>query len=160
MTNLRRAAEDHAYGLRTEPERTLNRLLNEYDHNLSLRRIPEGDPAFKPEMPLGVWEETSAAGTKWVFTLPETAPLAPGYVLARIAAGDNTKLTPAEKMRLWKDSHEAAELAKIRDREEEMAARREEMKFIASTGKSTIRHKINGEDLILSDEVRSVRRHV
>lgn len=164
--NLRDAAAEHEQGLITEPQRFLNQLLREYDPYLSLWRIPESDPAFAagmqfdPPRVFGIREETSAAETKWVFTIPEISIQNPAAIIARVAAGDMTKFDPAKKMQLLQDSARAVELAKQKRYEEQLAERREEMLFIASTGKSSIRHKMNGEDLILGDEVRRVRSHI
>lgn len=44
--NLRDAAAELAQGLTTEPQKILNMMLRDFDPYLSLRRIPEGDPAF------------------------------------------------------------------------------------------------------------------
>lgn len=165
--DLRAHALEAEYGLITENQRLLNQMLHDYDPYLSFRRIPENDPAFRegmtfdPPRVFGVHEETSAAGTKWVFTVPEVATENPTAILGRVVAGDSSKLTPAQKIELLKAAHAATEAAKRKRWEEKMAERRDEMLFIASSAKSTIRHKIDGEDVVLSASgIRQLRHHV
>jgi hypothetical protein len=165
--NLREAAQEHAYGLTTEPQRLLNKMLQDFDPYLSLRRIPEGDPAFlagrafDPPRTFGVWEETSAASTKWVFTIPEISIQNPGGVLARVAAGDMSKLSPAQKIQLLRDANQAAELGRQKANEEKMAERREQALFIASSRKSRLRHTLNGEEVVIdSHGIHPARNHV
>lgn len=147
------------YGLVDVKHLRINEMLHDLDPQLSLRVIPERDPAYRPPKTMGVYEEgTQGAASPWVFTLaPEHVD---ERVVARVAAGDMSKLSPAEKMELLK---KANQLALERDRKElaeKQAQRREEMLFIASSKKSTIRHKIDGETKILSDEIRSPRTYV
>jgi hypothetical protein len=164
--NLRDAAAEHAQGLTTEPQKILNMMLRDFDPYLSLRRIPETDPAFlpgraqNPPHEFGVWEETSAATTKWVFTIPEAYVLSPETVLARVVAGDATKLTPRQRVELLQKANLAAKAAKDKYWEDIRAARREEMMFIASNGKSRITHTIDGEKMIVGDTVRRARTHI
>lgn len=164
--NLRDAAAQAANGLSTEPQKILDMMLRDYDPYLSLRRIPEGDPAFKagqafdPPRIFGVWEETSAATTKWVFTIPEISILNPGEILARIVVGDSSKRTPKERMEILQASQQAAVQAKEKFWEDVRAQRREEMNFIASNGKSRITHTIDGEKMILGDTMRRARTHI
>lgn len=164
--NLRDAATQAANGLSTEPQKILDMMLRDYDHHLSLRRIPENDPAFKagqafdPPRIFGVWEETSAASTKWVFTIPEISILNPGEIIARIVVGDATKRTPKERMEIYRASQDAADKARDKYWEDVRAQRREEMDFIASTGKSRITHTIDGEKMIVGDTLRRARTHI
>jgi hypothetical protein len=164
--NLRDAAAEQAQGLTTEPQKILNMMLRDFDPYLSLRRIPEGDPAFLPgrqQTPpheFGVWEETSTASTKWVFTLPEAYILSPQTVLARVAAGDASKLSPRERIELLQKANAAAEAAKDKYWADKAAERREEMLYIASSGKSRITHTIDGEKMIVGDTLRPARTHV
>lgn len=164
--NLREAAAEQAQGLTTEPQKILNMMLRDFDPYLSLRRIPESDPAFGPSRAqtppheFGVWEETSTASTKWVFTLPEAYILSPQTVIARIAAGDATKLSPRERIELLQKANRAADAAKDKYWEDKAAAKREEMLFIASNGKSRITHTIDGEKMIVGDTVRRARTHI
>lgn len=164
--NLRDAAAQAANGLTTEPQKLLDMMLRDYDHYLSLRRIPENDPAFQagqaydPPRTFGVWEETSTASTKWVFTIPEISILNPGEILARIVVGDATKRTAKERMEILRASQEAAERAREKYWEDVRAQRREEMMFIASNGKSRITHTIDGEKMILGDTMRRARTHI
>lgn len=158
---LARIAE-RDYGLRTDMQILVNQMLHDYDPNLSLRAIPERDPAYRPPKTMGVYEEgTKGASSPWVFTIePEHVD---ERTFARAVAGDMSKLSHPERMELLKKSQLAAEQKKQADWEQERARRREEMLFIASTPKSTIRHRMpSGETLILADEPggRSPRTHI
>lgn len=148
---LARIAE-RDYGLRSETHLLINQMLHDYDPDLSLRVIPENDPAFRPPKTMGVYEEgTNGASSPWVFTIePEHVD---ERTFARAVAGDMSKLSPREKMELLKQSQLAAEAKKEADWQEERARRREEMLFIASTKLSQIRHRMpNGDVVILADE--------
>jgi len=65
-------------GLTNERHLHINRMLQDYSNGkLSLRRIPENDPAFSygakltPPKLYGVWEERVAAGQpNWVLPSP------------------------------------------------------------------------------------------
>jgi hypothetical protein len=86
--------------------------------------------------------------------------LSPQTVIARIAAGDATKLTPKQRIELLESANRAAEAAKEKYWADVRESRREEMLFIASNGKSRITHTIDGEKMIIGDTVRSARTHV
>lgn len=159
-SSLARVAE-RDYGLDSPVFKRINEILRDIDPRLSLRRIPEGDPAFRPPKTMGVYEEgvvERGAVTPWVLTIePEFVD---ERLIARVMAGDMSKMAPGERMAALKAARDIAQ-AKIKaEWEEERARRREEILFIASGGKNTIRHKIGGETVILSDEVRSPRTHV
>ena len=69
---------EYHFGLETEIQKRVNRILQDYNPKLSLRRIPDTDPAFmagqkfNPPRIFGVWEDGVARGeTNWVFTLAE-----------------------------------------------------------------------------------------
>lgn len=164
--NLREASEAAAFGLESEAALHVHRLLRDYDHHLSLRKLQEGEPAFRegrkqnPPLVYGVHEETAISASPYVFLVSEVSLGNPAAILARVAMGDATKYTVAERMEFLKRSHTAAELAERKRFEEEQAARIDEAKFIASTQKSRIRHKIDGDDVIIGDETRSARTHV
>lgn len=167
MVNLREAALEREYGLTTEPQKILNMVLRDYDPYLSLRRIPEGDPAFvharaqTPPHEFGVWEETSTASTKWAFTVSEQEiQINPGSILARVSLGDASKYTPAERIARLQAATKAAEAAKDKYWADKMEERREEMLFIASNGKSRIAHTIDGEKMIIGDTMRRARTHI
>ena len=157
---LSRTAE-REYGLDSPAFKRINEILHDIDPRLSLRRIEPGDPAFRPPKTMGVYEEgvvQNGAVTPWVLTIePEFVD---ERLIARVLAGDMSKMRPGERMEKLRQAREIAQ-AKIKaEWEEEKARRREEILFIASGGRNSIRHKINGEDVILSDEVRSPRTHV
>lgn len=160
---------EHSYGLRSEAEMRIHRMLQDYDPNLSLRRIPEGDPAFlagrakTPPHTHGVWEEgviTLGVLGNWVFTLAEMS--IDHRVLARIVEGDMRKHGVNEKMAKLRAHQETAELERQRAMYDLIEERRDEMEAIGRMArtKSTIRHRINGEDVIIGDTVRSLRTHV
>lgn len=161
---------EHSFGLRSEAELRINRMLRDYDPNLSLRRIPEGDPAFNagraktPPHTHGVWEEgvNTLKGIlgNWVFTLAEMS--IDHRVLARIAEGDMRKHGVPEKIAKLRAHQETAELERQRAMYDIIEERREEMEAIGRMArtKSTIRHRINGEDVIIGDTVRPLRAHV
>lgn len=145
----------HALGLETDAQRHVHRLLNDYDRNLSLRRIPQGDPAFRPDKPFGVWEEgITGAATNWVFTLSEA--MIDERVLSRIAQADMAKHGVPEKIAKMQAATLAAEASKMRRRMEDDQEKKEEMlgvvKLAAKNG--TIRHRINGERVLIGDEIR------
>lgn len=128
---MTRATDLRGYGqgLETEQQRDLNRLLNDYDRNLSLRRIPERDPAFSPEKPFGVYEEGTLGVTPWVFTL---APYAcDERVLARVAAGDMTKRGVQEDMAKQQANALAKQAWRDRQRAVEQQERTDEMLSVA-----------------------------
>ncbi len=138
------------FGLTTDIQRRVNQMLQDYDRNLSLRAIPERDPAFRPPRTMGVYEEGTKGVTPWVFTIePEHVD---ERVFARAIAGDMSKLSHAQRMEILKATRDAAARKIELEQAEEAAQRREEMLFIASTKQNTIRHKINGETVILADE--------
>jgi hypothetical protein len=165
--NLREHAQAAEYGLSTEPQIFLNSLLRDYDPNLSLRRIPENDPAFRegikenPPRIFGVYEETSTMESKWVFTIPEVSIQNPDAILARIVMGDHTKLSVPERMKRLQAANAAVDAARAKRWEEIRQARHDELAFIASGKRNQLRHKINGEDVVISDgQIRSVRSFV
>lgn len=122
----------YGHGLETETQRDVDRLLNDYDPNLSLRRIPERDPAFSPEKPFGVYEEGTLGLTPWVFTL---APYAcDERVLARVAAGDMAKRGVVDEMAKAQANALAAQAWRDRQRAEDVQNRTDEMLSVAKLG--------------------------
>lgn len=122
----------YGHGLETETQRDVDRLLNDYDPNLSLRRIPERDPAFTPEKPFGVYEEGTLGVSPWVFTL---APYAcDERVLARVAAGDMAKRGVREDMAKTQANALAAQAWRDRQRAVEQQERTDEMLSVAKLG--------------------------
>ena len=156
--------QEHAHGLTTDKMRQVNQTLQDYDRNLSLRRIPENDPAFQagrqhnPPKLWGVYEEgIQGAATPWVFTLAEMS--IDHRVLARVAMNDMTKRGVNERIAARESFRAAGELSKMKAQAEIDAERREEMMAIARLGgqRSVLRHRIGGEMKILGDEIRSPR---
>ena len=158
------------HGLRTEREFRLHRMLQDYDRNLSLRRIPEGDPSFgqyQGELLIthGVWEEgvNTMGGviSPWVLRVPEES--LDDRLFARVIDGDMAKNGNAdERTRKALALQQAEELGRTRALMDLLEERQDEMMTIGELArtKSTIRHRINGEDVIIGDTVRSVRTHV
>ena len=149
------------FGLTTEKHKRINEMLRELDPRLSLRMIPERDPAFNPPKTMGVWEDDVKNGlTNWVLTIePEHVD---ARLVARVAAGDMSKLSPAQRIELLKRVKQAEHDLMEAAYAEKMAQRKEEMLFIASARQGSVRHTIDGEDRIISDEPggRSPRTYV
>jgi hypothetical protein len=148
------------YGLTNEKHKRINQLLRALDPNLSLRVIPERDPAFRPPKTMGVYEEnTQGASSPWVFTIePEFVD---ERVVARVAAGDMTKTTPAERMEILRKVQQAKEQlleAEWQAKKEELV---EQVRALSRTH-GAVRHRINGETRILSDTPggHSPRTHI
>ncbi len=144
----------YGHGLETEQQRDLDRLLNDYDRNLSLRRIPERDPAFTPEKPFGVYEEGTLGMTPWVFTL---APYAcDDRVLARVAAGDMTKRGVREDMAKMQANALAKKAWEERTRAVEQQERADEMLSVAKMGERYSRFTMydprTGERMVVDSE--------
>lgn len=155
------------YGLTTEKQLHINRLLQDYDPHLSLRRIPEGDPAaiagakFTPPKVYGVWEDNVAAGQpNWVFTLAEMS--IDERVLARIASNDMQKVGADKRMANFMALQGAAEASRMKKQIDLEAERREEMIGIGELAgrKTSFRHTLNGEDVIIGDTIRPARRQI
>lgn len=152
--------DEYHYGLDTDAKRHINRMLHDYDDRLSLRRIANTDPAFTPEKPYGVWEDGLHSNmTNWVFTLAET--MIDERVIARIAANDMTKQGASERFAKWKALEMAQQASAHLKRIEEAEAKREEMIGMAKLhNRTSYRHRINGEDVIIGDEIRSPRTYI
>lgn len=159
---------DVGHGLRTEKQLRIARMLREYNPRLSLRRIPESDPAFAagmqfdPPRVFGVYEENVADHLpNWVFTVAEMS--IDERLLARVAENDFARGGGATKM--WNKFlalKTAQELEKRARQEEIMAAREEEMLGVAKLAekRSTFRHRINGELMQIGDTIRPIKRNV
>lgn len=147
------------YGLENDVQRLVNAALHNYSHRLSLRRIPERDPAYRPPRVFGVYEEGVLGGiSPWVFTLaPEHVD---ERVLARVIAGDMSKSSHKERMAALQKANQLMQAEKEAQWAAEHARRRDEMLFILGTKRSSIRHKLGDDTLILSDETRSPRTHI
>ena len=162
--------DETSHGLRTEREFRLHRMLQDYDRNLSLRRIPEGDPSFGQytgELLIthGVWEEgvntLGGAISNWVLRVPEES--LDDRLFARVIDSDMAKNgTVNERVRKAEALRQAEDLGRKRAMMDLLEERQDEMMTIGKLAgtKSTIRHKINGEDVIIGDTVRSARTHV
>ena len=143
---------DSAYGLTTEQQFHVNRMLQDYSNGkLSLRRIAESDPAFKfgaklnPPKVFGVWEDGVAPGEpNWVFTLAEMS--IDHRVLARIMENDMKRMGADERIAKRMALGRAAEASKLKHQAEEMEARREEMVSLGKImdKKSVVTHTIGG----------------
>lgn len=160
--NLREHAES-ARGL-NEKQRYIDEMLKQIDDRLSLRRIPEGDPAFlhgrtfDPPRDFGVYEEGVQGGASpWVFTLPEMS--VDERIIARVALGDMSKTTPKQRMEALMRAQAEMKLKENTEAAERQAELSEQAHFIANTSKTTIRHRINGEMRILGTDNRAVRSH-
>jgi len=155
-------------GLTNERHLHINRMLQDYSNGkLSLRRIPENDPAFAygakltPPKLYGVWEERVAAGQpNWVFTLAEMS--IDERVLARVMENDLSRQGVPERQAKMEALTRANEASKYKAEADRMAEREDEMLTIGRLAgkKSTIRHRINGEDVIIGDTVRPRRRQL
>lgn len=158
----------HAYGLHGERQIRINQMLQEYNPKLSLRRIGENDPAFRagqrfdPPRVLGVWEEPVERGeSNWVFTLAEIS--VDDRILARIFENDFAKNGGAKgkysKLLAMRQAEEYGRLKKDRDKIEE---RRDDMISMGKLARihGPVRVNINGEDLILGDTIRPVRKFI
>lgn len=143
----------YGHGLETEQQRDVDRLLNDYDPNLSLRRIPERDPAFRPEKPFGVYEEGTLGVTPWVFTLAGYA--CDQRVLARVAAGDMAKRGVREDMAKQQAEALAAQAWQDRQRAMQAQDRHDEMLSVAKLGERysrfTMRNPITGERMVVDN---------
>lgn len=151
------------YGLTTEIQRRINALLQAYNAKLSLRRIPEMDPAaiagakLNPPKTFGVWEENvDRDQSNWVFTLAEMS--IDDRILRRIWENDFANAGADKRMARLLAENASAEMMRERANEEKMDARREEMMGIGKMAqhRDVIRHRINGEDFILGDTLRPV----
>lgn len=149
------------HGLTTEKQLRINRLLQQYDPNLSLRRIPERDPAFRPPKVFGVFEENVAPGEpNWVFTLAEYS--IDERILARIRENDFKRLNAAGQWDKFAALKSAEEQVKAQQELEQRQARNDEIRDFARLAdrKSVMRHTINGEEFIIGDTVRRARTHI
>lgn len=159
---------DSAYGLSTERQFHINRMLQDYSRGkLSLRRIAETDPAFKAGMQMnppkvfGVWEEGVAPGeTNWVFTLAEMS--IDERVLARVMENDMKRMGAPERMAKLIAIGRANEASKLKRDAEIMEARREEMIGLGKImeKKSVVRHTINGQKVRIGARVEAVKGQI
>jgi hypothetical protein len=152
--------QEHAYGLVTESQRHVHRLLNDYDRNLSLRRVPDSDPGFRPDQPYGVYEENQLAMRPWVFFLSDAQ--IDERVLSRIMQNDFTKHGANEKAAKLLAAEKASQLSKLRKEAEQQEERYEEMSSLARLmeHKPVVKHRIDGELYRIADEITPVGKHV
>lgn len=160
---------EHALGLTTDRLRHVHHLLNDYDPNLSLRRIPDGDPilawamAQDPPRRFGVWEASVDRSvvdriSNWVFTIAEQN--IDDRVFARVLEGDFTRHGASELMAKKIAFDQATELSAKRKFIQTQEERRDQMMFIGQSKQSVLRMKIHGEDVVIGDDVRAVRTHI
>lgn len=164
--------DEHALGLDHPDLVRIHRLINDYDPNLSLRVIPPGDPIREwasqqsPPRDYGVWEnnvDTSGFGgglSNWVFTIARAQ--IDERTFARVLEADFRRRGVPERMAKLKAFDAAQDLSRKRGLMEKFEERREEMIGLGALArnKSTLRHTIRGEDVIIGDTVRPVRTHV
>jgi len=162
----------HAAGLDSERLRYYGKLIDEMYPEVELRRIPHDDrimpwaAAQNPPHEFGIWERnvgTHAFGgvlSNWVFTFAEAS--VDDRIIARLLEADmrrqgaSERVAKVEAQRRTKIATEQATfMRKFEERREEMIALGE-----MAGRKDTIRHKIGGEDVIISDTLRPVRRTV
>lgn len=156
---------DSAYGLTTERQQHINRLLRDYSEGkLSLRRIAENDPAFAAGMKLnppkvfGVWEENVASGQpNWVFTLAEMS--IDERVLARIMENDMKRMGATDRMAKMMAIGRANEASKLKAQLEIQEARREEMLGLGKImeKKSVVTHTIDDVKYRIGDRMMPVK---
>lgn len=163
--------DEHAYGLDDERLVRIHRLINDYAPELSLRKIPPGDPiaewAHQQGHDYGVYEAGVGASaehfggnmTNWVFTLPKAQ--IDDRVFARVLEADFRRNGADERIAKHKALEEAAKLSRMRAEMDRIEAKKDEMIALGqmSRYKSTIRHKINGEDVIIGDTIRPLRSY-
>lgn len=164
--------DEHAFGLDDERLVRIHRLLNDYSPTLSLRKIPDGDPiapwAHSQGHDYGVYESNvgqSAAHhggnmTNWVFTIAKGQ--IDDRVIARVFEADMLRNGVEARIAKHRAHEEATKLSNMRALMDRQEARRDEMLALGEMArhKSTIRHKIHGEDVIIGDTVRPLRTHI
>lgn len=155
---------DSAYGLTTERQFHINRMLQDYSPKLSLRRIPDGDPAFKegmrhnPPKVFGVWEENVADGLpNWVFTLAEMS--IDERVLARIMENDMAVVGGDRRMAKYQALERANKASQLKQQAEIMAAKEEEMLGLGKImeKKSVVHHTIDGVKYRIGDRLTPIQ---
>ncbi len=166
MTSRAVSLSGMGHGLTTEKQLHINQMLVDYSGGkLSLRRIPESDPAFRYGMQLtppkifGVYEENVAAGQpNWVFTLAEMS--IDERVLARIIENDLSRGGADAHRAKFEAFERAQQASKLKAHAEMMEEREDEMLTIGrlAAKKHTFRHRIGGEDVIIGDTIRPARR--
>jgi hypothetical protein len=163
---------EHARGLTSERMRHVHGLLHDYDPNLSLRRISDADPIMAwaqrqtPPRLYGVWEEgvgqptdgTPGIISNWVLTIAEEH--IDDRLFARVIAGDMKKHGVEERVANAEAFQKATQLSAQRKFLEQFEERRDQMMFIGQSKQSVLRMKINDEDVVIGDTVRSRRTHI
>jgi hypothetical protein len=152
------------YGLRTEKQLHINRMLMDLTKGkLSLRRIPEQDPAFaagmaqNPPKVFGVYEENVASDqSPWVFTLAEMS--IDERIIARVLEGDfsrNSAAVQFEKAKAFAEAQRLSGLLALKEKEDE---RREEMLAIGKLAgkRHTFTHRIGDELYEIGERVRKI----
>lgn len=154
--------EGRQYGLTNERQTHVHRLLQQYDHRLSLRRVDERDPAFNPQKPYGVYEEATLGQRPWVFFCSDTE--IDDRLLARIAEADMVKHgVPEKKAKM--DAFNAAQALSKQQREADQAEeRRDEMMTIGELAQKhdIVRHRLgpDGELMRIGDTITSGRTFI
>jgi hypothetical protein len=120
----------------------LARVLADYDPNLYIRRVPERHPQFNPERPFAVMYGSSAGGESYIvqnypaYALDER-------IMADIISADVTKDGGSVEDIIALNA--AHEFMKIKQRQEEDAARREMAQDLVKLGMSKNYAKHNGK---------------
>jgi hypothetical protein len=153
----------HAFGLDTEAQRHVDRLLRDYDPNLSLRRVPPTFPAFRPDQPFGVYEEgIRGYQSPWVFFLSEAQ--IDHRVLARIVENDMHRdgNHAKDKMQSLVAAKQAEAASKALYRMEQDEQRTDEMRVLAkiASTQQVVRHRIGGELVRIGDEITTGKTYV
>lgn len=158
MLCMAKYLEFTGYGLTTAKQVHINRIIKEYDPHLSLRRVPQNDPAYKPgEAEFGIFEEgVHASQRPWAFLVGEQS--VDERLLARVMEADMTRQGVPARMAKFMAIQKAAEQAKLDADRERIEERTEEMVGVAKMGDRTgdFTHTINGRKYRIGDMLRPV----
>jgi hypothetical protein len=130
--------------LRDVPEHAhrLARVMADYDHNLYIRKVPYGHPQFNPQKPYAVMYGSSSGGESYIIqNYPES--MLDERIMADIISADVTKAGGSVDDIVALNA--AHEFMKIKERQEEDAARRELARDLAKLGMTKNYAKHNGK---------------
>lgn len=150
---------EHAWGLDNDAARRVNEMIQEHYPRLSLRRVPESDPAFDPRKPWGVYEEGVRGGLPpWVFMVGEYS--LDHRILARLFENDNSRATV--RNRTMESLFAAEQASQQKARADEMEQRRDEalQLALALKGKNYVRMEVDGDKLMIGDDIRRTRTFI
>lgn len=120
-----------------------HQVLNDVNPNLSLLYIPEKDRTVGDTKPWAILETTEQFGQVIIRYLSDEDMREPNKILAWCIAGDTTRNRPDDIFRRMQAEEAAAELLKLKTREDELEDIAEGMAFFASGGRNklhTIKH--------------------